>query len=226
MRVLALALVASGLLGGVRRAEAQTADWTDVPALVASATAPVEAELRACVKKLPHGAALYATRSKKGTSVAMPMPPVGIRGFTPEETCLMKTIATIRLPVLPAGIERVLLGFPITVAGSAAPPADRAFDDWRDPAKAIAALVDDKRRASLAACDRKARTVRLVLDLSHGKTRVWLPAWQFHSPSGDGSTPAAEKKVKACMGKAIAGWKAPVLPGAMPELELAISVSP
>lgn len=207
-------------------ARAQTAGWTDVPALLASATAPVEAELRACTKKLPLTVGIIASRTKKGTSVVMPMPPVGIRGFTDEERCLMKTIAKIELPELPADIETIYLGHTVVAAGATAPATETAFDAWRDPGKTVAGLFDDKRRAALAACDRKPRTVRLVLDERHGKTRVWLPAWQFHSPTGDGSTPPAEQKVKACMTKAITGWKAPVLPGQMPELELAISVSP
>ncbi|NVB84906.1 MAG: hypothetical protein HOV81_41435 [Kofleriaceae bacterium] len=207
-------------------ARAQTAGWTDVPALVASATAPVEAELRACLKKLPASVGIIASRTKKGTAVAMPFPNVGIRGFTEEERCLMKTIAKIELPELPAGIERIYLGHTVVAAGAPAPATEAAFDAWRDPGKTVATLFDDERRTTLAACDRKPRTVRLVLDVRRDKTRVWLPAWQFHSPSGDGSTPPAQQKVKACLTKAIRGIAPPVLPRMMGELELALAISP
>lgn len=227
MRPILIALV---LLGDVAAAAAAPAPgWTDVPALVASATAPVDAELRACRKKAPpFSIAMIAMRDAKtgATVVAMPMPPVGIRGFTPEERCLMAAIAKISLPALPAGVERVILGHTVVADGAAAAAPDKAFDDWRDLPAALAREIDEPRRAALAACDAKPRTVRLVLDLSHGKTRVWLPAWQFHSPSGDGSTPIAQQKIKACLTKAIASWKPPALPQDMGELELATSSPP
>lgn len=226
MRSAGVFLVVGFVATGSARAQPQGAGWTDVPALVASATAPVEAELRACATKLPRTVGLIVTRTKKGTRVAMPMPPVGIRGFTDEERCLMKTIAKISLPELPAEIERVVLGHTIVAAGSPAPAADPAFPPWRDPGKTVATIFDDARRTALAACDREPRTVRVVLDLSHGKTRVWLPAWQFHSPTGDGTTPPAQRKVKACLTRAIRGIRPPVLPQRMGELQLALAVSP
>ena len=124
---------------------------------------------------------------------------------------------------MPAEVERVILGHTIVAAGAAAPAIDKAFADWRDLPATLSTLIDAKRRAALAACDRKPRTVRVILDLSHGKTRVWLPAWQFHSDKGDGTTPPAQRPIKACLTKAIADWKPPVLPWSMAELELAIS---
>jgi hypothetical protein len=199
-------------------------DWRDVPALVRSAIAPIDAELRRC-SKLPKRIALIATRTKTGdTAVAMPMPPVGHRGFTKEERCLMAAIAKVELPALPDEIDRMTLGYTVTDA-TAAPP-DQAVDAWRDPAKTLATLLDAPRRAALGACDRKPRTARLVLDLSRGKTRIWLPAWQFHAPNGDGTTPEAERRVKACMTKAIRDWRAPVLPRDLGEIQLALAVKP
>jgi len=197
--------------------------WTDVPALIRSATAPVDGELRKCSKRLPNRIAMIATRTRAGTAVAMPMPGVGGRGFTPEERCLMAAIAKVALPALPAEIERVILVHAITDAPAT---PDKAFDDWRDPAATLATLIDAKRRAALAACDGKPRTVRVILDLRAGATRVWLPAWQFHSASGDGSTPPAQRRVKACLTKAIRDWHPPALPSAMAELELALAVGP
>jgi hypothetical protein len=205
-------------------------DWTDVPALIESATTTIDKDLRACAPKraTPWAIVLLATRDPKtgSTAVAMPFPPVGIRGLTPEEKCLLAAVPKIQLPDLPAGIDRIdLLHVVLGDGGTPAAP-EKAFDTWRDPASVIGTIVDDKAKAALAACDHKARTVQVILDLSHGKTRVWLPAWQFHSPSGDGSTPAAEAKVKACVNKVIAKWKPAPLPKAMAELHLAISVSP
>lgn len=194
--------------------------WTDVPAMMDAAVKPLLPEIRGCSKTKRIG--MTVTRTKQGTSeVGMPIPGLGYRGPTKEERCLGAAIAKIALPPLPAGIDMVGIGHTLDAA-----PADPAFDDWRDPAAAIAKAIDDKRRAALAACDRKPRTVRLILDLTHGKTRSWLPAWQFHSPSGDGSTPAGEARVKACMTKAIRGLAPPVLPRDMAELHLALVVTP
>jgi hypothetical protein len=226
MRVAACALAVFALSTS---AEANTApDWNDVPALVAFATQSVDKDLRACVKKVPKQLALIATRDPKtgATKVAMPFPPVGGRGFTAEEKCLMATIPKIALPDLPAGIDRIIVGHTVLADGATPAAPDKAFDTWKDPATAVAAFVDDKAKASLAACDKKARTVRVILDLSHGKTRVWLPAWQFHSAKGDGTTPAAEARVKACINKVIATWKPLPLPAAMAEMQLAIAVTP
>lgn len=190
------------------------ADWTDVPAMLAEATAPIAAEVGACTK-LPKRIGINAARLKDGsTTVGMPMPNVGIRGFTKEERCLGLAIAKVKLPPLPAEIQSVDLAH--AFGGS---PVE--FGAWRDPAAVLATVFDAKRREALAACG-KSRTVRLVLDLSHGKTRIWLPAWQFHAPSGDGSTPAPEARVKACLTRAIRGFTAPVLPADMGELQIAL----
>jgi hypothetical protein len=188
--------------------------WTDVPALLAEATAPVAAEVAGCTK-LPKRIGIDVGRAKDGsTTVGMPMTNVGHRGLTKEERCLMAAIAKVKLPALPAELERV--GLAHTFGGTAVD-----FGEWRDPAAVLARTLDADRRAALAACG-KGRSVRLVLDLSHGKTRIWLPAWQFHTPGGDGSTPAPERRVKACLTKAIRTWSAPVLPADMGELQVAL----
>ncbi|HUS28627.1 MAG TPA: hypothetical protein VMZ53_08960 [Kofleriaceae bacterium] len=227
MRVVAPVLLAVLLAAP---ASANTAPgWNDVPALIAFATQSVDKELRGCSKRTPPwDIALIATRDPKtgATKVAMPFPNVGHRGFTAEEKCLMAAVPKIALPDLPAGIDRIVVGHTVVADGATAPSPDKAFDTWKDPAATLASFVDDKAKASLAACDKKARTVRVILDLSHGKTRVWLPAWQFHSAKGDGSTPAAEAKVKACVNKVIATWKPTPLPKQMAEMQLAISVAP
>jgi len=214
MRLAVLAIV----LSWMPRAEAQpAATWKDVPALLGSATAPVAADLRNCVTTLPRTIGLFATRSKGGTQVSIPLYGVGGRGLTKEERCLSKVVARIVLPPLPAEIERVGLAY--TIADS---PVTPGFGAWRDPIAVLATVIDASRRSALASCDARPRTVRLVLDLRRRATRVWLPAWQFHSPSGDGSTPVSERRVKACLAKVIATWKPPVLPAAMGELQLAI----
>jgi hypothetical protein len=207
-------------------AAAAAPTWADTPALLAHATAPVAGALRACVSKLPRPISLIVTRRRDGaTSVTMPLYGLGGRGMTPEERCLAGTVPRIKLPPLPAEIERVGL-LHVIAAPDVKPARDPAFDDWRDPAAALARFLDEKRRAALAACSRAPRKVRLVLDLRRGATRVWLPQWQFHSPSGDGTTPPAEQRVKACLGAAIRGWRPPTLPRAMGELELAVAVAP
>ena len=214
------------LLGLAGLAHADPAPgWNDVPALLASATAAADAELRACTKKLPVTIAITATRDSKthATQVAMPIYGIGWRNFTAEERCLSAAIAKVSLPELPAGVERIMLGHTIAAAGAAAPATEKAFDDWRDPASAIATLIDAAHKKALAACSAKPRTTRLILDLRDGKTRVWLPAWQFHSGSGDGSTPRNEATIKACLTKAIASWKPPTLPHAMAELQLVVA---
>jgi hypothetical protein len=226
MRV-AFAVAVTAVVVTATHADAATAPgWNDVPALVVFATQSIDKDLRACSqKKPPWNIALIVTRDKKtgASNVQMPFPPVGIRGLTKEEKCLLATIPKIALPDLPAGIDRIIVAHTVVADGATAPAAEKAFDDWRDPAATIATFVDDTQKAKLATCDKKTtRTVRVILDLRAGKTRVWLPAWQFHSRSGDGSTPDHEKKVKACVNKVIAGWKPPVLPRAMAELQLAI----
>ena len=205
-------------------------DWTDVPALIESATKSIDKELRACSPRraTPWVIALIVTRDPKtgASTTQMPFPPVGIRGLTPEEKCLLATVPKIQLPDLPAGFDRIVVGHTVLADGGTPAAPAKELATWKDPAAVVGTIVDDKAKAALAACDKKSRTVRVILDLSHGKTRVWLPAWQFHSASGDGSTPASEGKVKTCVNKVIAKWKPTPLPPAMAELQLAISVSP
>jgi hypothetical protein len=217
MRWILLALAA--LTATVRADTA--AGWNDVPALVGMATQSVDKDLRACSKRLPLQISMIASRDPKTahTRVELPILGVGDRGYTPEERCLVAAIAKISLPDLPAGIDRIVLGHTVLADGVGPTPPEKAFDDWRDPSTTLAKAIDPQ---LLATCGARPRGVQLVLDLRAGKTRVWLPAWQFHSPTGDGSTPAAEKKVKACLESVIAGFKPPVLPTAMGELELSV----
>lgn len=49
-------------------------------------------------------------------------------------------------------------------AAPAAAP-DPAFEAWKDLATATATLIDGPRRATLAACDAKGRTVRINVEL-------------------------------------------------------------
>jgi hypothetical protein len=210
-------------------ASAQTAPtWSDVPALIAAAAAPHDDALRACfVDPLPQSIALIATRARDGhTEVAMPFPNVGYRGFTPEEVCLMAAVAKIELPPLPAELERIVAVHTVTAAGAAPPAIDPAFAAWLDPAATLATSIDATRRAALAACDRRPRTIRLVVDLRKHKTRVWLPAWQFHSKRGDGTTPPAQRTIKTCVARAIRTWQLPLLPRTLPELHVAFVVAP
>ena len=196
--------------------------WQDVPALVAAAAGAVDQELRGCLQgKATRTLGLVATRDRAGhTHVEMPLPEyVGKQGLRPEDACLMPVAAKIRLPALPAEVDQVLFGYTV---GSAGPTADPAFAAWRDLGGALAKVIDPARRDALATCSTKPRTVRIVLDLRAGKTRAWLPAWQFHSASGDGTTPAVEARIKACLTRTLATWKPPVLPAQLPELELAI----
>jgi len=71
--------------------------WSDTEAMIESATAPVDPALIACRKTTtpPWRIALIVTRNAKtgDANVNMPFPNVGIRGFTDEERCLMKTVA-------------------------------------------------------------------------------------------------------------------------------------
>ena len=198
--------------------------WTDTPALLAHATAAVADDLRACVRgRLPRKVSVVAMRARDGsTSVAMRMPPVGYRGLTAEQICVSKAINKIVLPPLPSGVERVSMQHVITAEGATAPAVDPAFASWRDPAATLATFFDDSRKAALAACDPKPRTVRLILDLRKGATRVWMPAWQFHSPRGDGTTPPSERRIKACLTRAMRGWSPPLLPQTMAALEITI----
>ena len=180
-------------------------------ALVLSA-APAAADpwrdLETCSKKGKR-ISIVATRTKAGTRAVMPTPHVGHRGFTPEERCLVKAVDKLTIPALPDEVDRVAVAY---VIGD--PPPSFDIGD--------AAKVD---RLALAACVRKPRTVRLVLDGVRGKSRVWLPAWQFHAPSGDGSTPPSEQRVKTCLTKAIRGWTHS-LPAHVGEVQLALAISP
>ena len=66
-----------------------------VIALVLSA-APAAADAWQDLEKCsPRGkrVGIIAARTKDGVRITMPMPPVGGRGFTPEERCLMRAIA-------------------------------------------------------------------------------------------------------------------------------------
>ena len=180
--------------------------------LLASTPAAADAwqDLEKC-SKTGKRISIIASRTKSGaTQVSMPMPNVGRRGFTPEERCLLTAIEKLSLPALPTEIERAVFGYTI---GDPQP----TLDGWP--------TFDAGQRAALAACDRKPRTVRVVLDLRASKTRVWLPAWQFHSPTGDGSTPEPERRVKACLTKAIRGWTA-ALPATVGEIQVALAVAP
>ena len=171
------------------------------------AAADAWADLATC-SKTGKTIAITATHAKSGATLAsMPVLGVGYRGFTPEERCLVAAVAKLTLAPLPAEVERATFAH---VIGD--PPPD--LKNWP--------TFDADQRKALAACDRKPRTVRLVLDVRRNKTRVWLPAWQFHSPAGDGSTPERERRVKACMTKAIKGWTA-TLPAQVGEIQLALA---
>jgi len=205
-----------------------TATWADAPALIARVTAPVEVALRGCLEgRLPRTLTVSVSRAASGASaVAMPMPGVGGRGLTDEERCLARVIATIEVPALPAEIDRMLVGLTVVAAGAAPPAVEPAFASWRDPAATVRAVFDDARRAALANCDARPRTVRFVLDRRGRATRVWMPAWQFHADDGSGTTPPGNRRVKACLARAIRGWAPPQLPRAMAELEVAFAVAP
>src|SRR6185369_11622943 len=114
------------------------ADWTDVPALIESAAAPIDKELRACAPKraLPWAIVLIASRDPKTgkTTVQMPFPPVGIRGLTPEEKCPLAAVPKIELPDLPAGFDRIDALHMVLADGATPAAPDKAFDTWRDPA--------------------------------------------------------------------------------------------
>jgi hypothetical protein len=120
----------------------------------------------------------------------------------------------------------MLLAHTISIVESPVPAIDPAFTPWTDPAATIASFVDTGRQTSLALCAPRARAIRLIFDLRKQKTRVWLPAWQFHSTKGDGTTPPAERRVKMCVTRAIQGWSPPVLPQAMAEIHAIIDVNP
>jgi hypothetical protein len=219
-------LVGCTILLGLVAPVAAAPSWTDVPDLLSTIQAPLADQLRACVTgKLPKTISVTVARGKTGTTVGMPIYGLGYRCPTPEEKCLGATVAKLAFPELPAEIESVLIGVTIHRDTTPTPPPDKEFEDWKDPATAVATLIDAPRRATLGACDAKARTVRVVVDRTARATRIWLPAWQFHSPNGDGSTPPAEQRVKTCMTKAMRGWTAPALPAALGELQLAIRVS-
>lgn len=224
-----LLLAAAVVAASTAIAHAQPAgSWTDTPALVAAATAPIDDAVRACLGTPgPHRIGLVATRARDGhTAVAMPFPHVGHRGLSKPERCLGAVVAGVDLPPLPDGLERVVLGHVVTAPGAAPPAVEPAFAAWRDPAATIATSIDAARRATLAACDARPRTIRLVVDRRRDATRIWLPAWQFHSARRDGTTPPAQRRVKTCVARAIRGWQLPLLPRALGELQLAVPVAP
>lgn len=201
--------------------------WDDVPAMLTAAVAPHADALRACLADQPPrtiGVFVFRDRHDR-TVVAMPMPAVGIRGLTPEERCLGRAVADVVVPPLPPTLARVGFAYTIGAAGAPAPAIDPAFVDWRAPVATLAAGLDP-RAAAIAACDRRARTVRLNVDRRGDRTRVWLPAWQFHARSGDGSTPARERAVKACIARAIRGVALPRLPRTMGELQVELRTAP
>ena len=195
-------------------------DWTNATKLVGDAAAAVDPALRACSKaKTPWKIALIIGRDDKtgASHVDMPFPPVGGRGLTTEESCLLKTVPTIALPPLPTEVSQITIIHTVDTK-----PTEPELGDWRDVPHALAQTFDADRRKALAACSKRPRTVRVMLDVRHGKTRAWLPAWQFHSETGDGSTPAALQPIKACLTHELARWTIPVLPADLDELELVI----
>ena len=195
-------------------------DWTDTAKLVGDAASTIDPALRACSKqRTPWQLALIISRDEKtgASHVDMPFPQVGDRGLTDEEHCLLNAVPKIELPPLPAEVSRIdILHSVDTIA------RQPELGDWRDLPHELATIVDADRRKALTACSKRSRTVRMILDVRHGKTRVWLPAWQFHSESGDGSTPPSEQPIKACLTRELAHWTVPVLPADLLELELAI----
>ncbi|MBL8624320.1 MAG: hypothetical protein JNK64_23640 [Myxococcales bacterium] len=201
--------------------------WDDVPAMLDAALAPHADTLRGCLAgPPPRTIGLVAFRDRHDrTAVAMPVLGVGYRGLTPEERCLGRAVAAIVVPPLPPTLAQVGFAYTITAAGAPAPALDPAFVDWRAPIATLTAGLDPH-VAAIAACDRRARTVRLNVDRRRDRTRVWLPAWQFHAPGGDGSTPARERTVKACIARAIRGVALPLLPRTMGELQLELRTAP
>jgi hypothetical protein len=129
----------------------------------------------------------------------------------------MKTAARIELPPLPDVVDEVTL--PHTVGTSTA-----SLGGWRDLAGQVAALLSDDHRGELAACSKKSRTVWLDLDDRGDKPHVLLPAWQFHSASGDGTTPAEALPIKRCLAHAVSTWTVPVLVDDMGSVRFALRV--
>ena len=226
MRWLALsALLAAG--PAAAQPAAPSPGWDDVPAMVTAAVAPHADALRAGLTGAPPraiGLIVFRDRHDR-TTVAMPMPAVGVRGLTPEERCLGRAVAGIVVPPLPPSLAQVGFAYTIAAAGAPTPALDPAFVDWRAPVATLTAGLDPH-VAAIAACDRRARTVRLNVDRRRDRTRVWLPAWQFHARSGDGSTPARERTVKACIARAIRGVALPLLPRTMGELQVELRTAP
>lgn len=209
---LGVALAASG---SIAHAEPS---WADAATLVTAATANIDSSLRACTKKPPpFRVGFYATRTRQGsTSVSMPIYSAGIRGISVEDRCLATAVAQLVLPQLPEGIDRIGL-LHIVPADGAPTPDD--FSGWNDVPATLATIFTAEHRTAIAGCSKRSRTARFNLDVRAGTTTVWLPAWQFHSAAGDGSTPAAEQTVKRCMTREVVGWIGPRLPAAMGELQ-------
>lgn len=223
----AFALAAAAPATAQPTAGAAPPGWDDAPAMLAAAVAPHADALRGCLAgDPPRTISLVVSRDRDArTIVAMPMPAVGYRGLTPEERCLGRAVAAIVVPALPPTLASVAFAYTITAAGAPSPPVDPDLAAWRAPASTIATALDPL-TATLGACDRRARTLRINVDRRRGRTRVWLPAWQFHTPGGDGSTPARERAVKACVARAIRGVALPRLPRTMGELQVELRTTP
>jgi hypothetical protein len=201
--------------------------WTDVPAMIAATIAPIDDPLRACLgDHLPSNIGLNVSRDRDGnTRVTHPLYGLGQRGPTAEERCLVAAVARLSLPPLPPGVDLVGFGYMVRASGSALPAVDPEFAAWRDLPAMVAAITSDH-GAELATCSRQARTVHVVLDRRRAKTRAWLPAWQFHSSSHDGTTPAAHRGSKRCLARQVRAWTLPPLPAAMAVLELTLAIAP
>lgn len=234
MRPLLLAPIATAVLAALATATvaAQPAppappapDWTDTPAVLAAIVAPIAADLQACVTSgRPRSVGIIVLRERGRTVVRMPLPTyVGILGLMPEDRCLLDVVPRAVAPPLPPLLER--LSFAYDIAPATPLPVDPQLAAWRDPVATLTAALDPTRDA-LAACDRKARTVRLVVDRRRDRTRARLPAWQFHRPGGDGATPPRERKVKACVARVVRQWQLPLLPRGLGDLHVVVTTAP
>lgn len=209
-----LALVLAALVVTIAPAIAQPA-WSDAPTAIAATVASFSPAAEACGGPRPMRLAIVVSRDHRGATIAsMPMPGVGGRGLTPLERCLGRAVAAATPPSLPVGLEQ--LTFVHTLG--AAPPSDPAVDDWRDPLGVVTAAMTP-RRAELAACGGP-RAARVVIDRRRGATRAWLPAWPFHARDGSGTTPAAQRRAKACLTRIVRGWRLPLLPRDLGELHV------
>ena len=206
-------------------ATATAPDWTDAPAVLAAAMAPIDADLRACLEPgRSRTLGIIVRRERSRTIVMMPLPLyVGILGLTPEDDCLLGVVPRAVVPPLPPLLEHLVFAYPIAPATPPAVDPQRAA--WRDPAATLAGVVDPSRDA-LAACDARPRPVRVVIDRRRNRTRAWLPAWQFHRPGGDGTTPPRERRVKACLARVVRRWALPLLPRDLGDLHIVVPTTP